>query len=61
MSPLGETEREIGMRLIRTAALAALAALAKKGIDEARKPHNQRKIKEFTAQARQRMAERRRS
>ena len=35
------------MKLMRT---AAMAGLAKKAYDEARKPHNQQKIKDFVAQ-----------
>jgi hypothetical protein len=36
------------MKLIRS---AIVAGIAKKVIDEARKPHNQAKIKEFISQA----------
>jgi hypothetical protein len=36
------------MKLIRS---AIMAGIAKKVIDEARKPHNQAKIKQFIAQA----------
>jgi hypothetical protein len=45
------------MRLFRMAALAAMAALGKKVYDEARKPENQRKIKEQIEAAKQRRAQ----
>ena len=40
--------RRTDMKLIRS---AIMAGIAKKVIDEARKPHNQAKIKQFIAQA----------
>jgi hypothetical protein len=45
------------MKLLRMAAMAAVAALAKKGMDEARKPENQRRIKEAIESAKQRRAQ----
>lgn len=46
------------MKLIRS---AAFAAVAKKVYDEARKPHNQVKIKQATEKVRQQVQGRRRS
>jgi len=45
------------MKVFRTIVAAAAAALVKKGIDEARKPENQRRIKEAVEQARRRRAQ----
>lgn len=47
----------VTMKLMRT---AAVAAVAKKVYDEARKPHNQVKIRQATEKVRQQMQSRRR-
>ena len=48
--PLGQGWYPWGMKLMKT---AVLAGLAKKAIDEGRKPHNQAKIREAVAKAKQ--------
>jgi hypothetical protein len=45
------------MKMFRAVAMAAAAALLKKGLDEARKPENQRRMKEAVEQAKRRRAE----